>query len=393
MKTMTEVIAKKRIYRTSSLPLIEACVASTAGGDIILNEDSKPAKIGRAVHKICQDIIEDNLFRVPPVAPYALRYGVEGSEEDLRFLGIFALQAWHGSRQEPGLSTYFNNPECEKEMHHEMKDLILAGHPDISDTTPRDNRAFGLDWKTGRRNEEYLYRSQMLGYAFLIAAQNKSIKDVTIFLVFLRDREYVTYNFSRDELREWMRSLTENIWDGKTYSPGEHCRFCPRRLNCPARDTLLRTSIANFIAEPSLIDRETGKLIPADQLYNAYQQATLVKNAVEAFMKRLKAEVEEIGTLPIPGTNRMFALESRRGSTRIEPITAIPILREYLDEDHFAKCVKIEKTKMETAIKDTVETGSGAKTIRKVMDELDNAGALSRGESSNKLVVKEVSNE
>lgn len=401
-KTKDKPIAKKKQeetkvqdeikIRSSGLPLIDTCPAAAAcSSDIIAETTGWGAKIGSATHRMIKDIIEADLQFVPKTYPYAAMWGCEEAEDDIRFLGISAFQAWKNE-----ISKWFTNPTLEEEMEYKVtiegKTLTLTGHPDIWESTGEE--AIVVDWKSGRKNREIEYRSQVMGYAFLVAARNKDIKKVNATLVFLRDRNQYTYIFTRPQLRKWMKNLIDKVlhWDGKTYREGEHCNYCPLRLNCEAWNAELRTSVANFANDPSLLD-ERGQLLPADTIYKAHEQKNLLKKAIKAFENaektQLLTQIKKEGDIAIPGTNKRFSYDIRQGRSNIEPLTALPILREYLDGEAIDQSIKIGKQSLSKAIRDSAPKGEKGKTVKEIMEKLETEGALTRGKSSEILTVKE----
>lgn len=381
--------------RSSGLPLIDICpAAAAASSDIIIETSGWAAKIGSATHRMIKDVIKGNLSFIPKTYPYASIWGCEEAEDEIKFLGISMLQAWRN-----GISDWYTNPEIEQELEYSVnvdnKTLTLTGHPDLHEI--KGEEAIVTDWKSGRRTKEIEHRSQMRGYAFLVAAQNKNVKKVRTTLVFLREREQYTYIFTRNQLRKWMKGLINKVlnWNGKTYNAGKHCAFCPLRLTCKAWNAELRTAVANFANAPSLLDEE-GQLLPADIIYRAHEQKNLLKRAIKAFedaeKMQLLSKIKKEGDIAIPGTDKKFSYKIRQGRSSIEPVRALPILREYLDGEDIDKVVTIGKQLLSKAIRDTASEGQKGKLTKEIMEELEKEGALTRGKPSDILTVKEDAN-
>jgi len=393
----------------SSVPMLEACSASRAieDDDVLIDRIGDPARLGRAGHALAEDLVAKE-WTFPPqdlVEGIAARYGVPQLAEDLKFIGMFAAQAWHGTNTFQGVKRWFFNPNVEitREFsfihtHSWRKNLKvkirIRGRNDLDQGFPEEERGVVLDWKTGRRTEESNYSGQMMANAVLLAGTDKRIKSVTTIIVWLRDRITETVTYTRDELRAWLNEMVKyNVfWDGKTYGPGRHCRYCQRMPNCPGRRAELQGNVGALVATDSdlitpIVD-ENGVLIP-DRTIPMWQHLRMVKDAADAALAQLKEMVEEQGGVILPNDDtKELATVEFQGRLNIDPIIAWPILERRLTQQEFADAITIGVSKVKNALAAKTEPGKKGKVIDDVMAELDAAGALSRNNSNYRLQVR-----
>ena len=394
-------VQTEKIIWPSAVPMIETCPASMEEADIKIDMVGEPARIGRAVHSICQEIVEKDLHNIPALKPYALENNIEVND-DLRFLAYSALKLWQGSKEQKGLKEYFRNPLCEvtNDFTFSAVDptgnkakIRIHGRADVFETF--EDHAVVLDWKSGRKHDDYSYLGQMKALAILAAAQDKRIQRVSTIIAWLRDgvvSPIVT--FTRQELKEWLKGFVKHdlFWDGKTYRPGPHCRFCPRYLNCPARKAILENAIATF-SDPSVVESRS-LLADPEKLAIALQQAQMVSRVAEDFIAQAKEFLDGKDPVPIPDKpGYTYAVVEGQGRTAIDPIAAWPILAKHLSEDELASCVAIKTGKVRSALADKASSGSKKQYIEEVMNEMEANGALIKGQPTKSLRVIRIEEE
>ena len=404
----------RRIW-PSSLPMKEACPASAWGpaGEVEIRTTGIPAKIGTAVHAILKDIVAQKLEAVPDVTPYAVKFGIEDEVESLRFLSYFGMQAWIGSEHAAGLSQFFAQPLTEQHLYHTIKavnpytgdltELLFSGKADVlgysgpSPTSP-PTRASVLDWKSGRKHDVNDYMAQMLGMAFEAAAQHPTIEEVSTILVWLRDQTYTTAIFTRAELRKWALRFVKYtaFWDGKTYGPGPHCRYCPRVAACPGRQAHLASLISPLagskLSSASLLYDEQGHLRPTEEVYKAYQNAKTLQGLCYSFFDLLKMELKTTGPLAIPSLDgQALGVKPRAGITHIDLAKAKAQIQEYVSEEKLLSISKVGKTALKQAVYDVSEKGSKKANFDALLESLFSIGAAKKEPDTQVLsVVKAV---
>ena len=392
-----------RVFWPSKLDLVEKCPASYIDdGELDINIDKvgAAATVGQAVHAIAQKIVEGEVDTVDRefATEIAIKYGVEDYVEDVLSLGNAALSAWSG-QDGAGLNGNFDTPLCEisHRFEHQCKNpntkrnakIVISGRTDVEETFTivdgGEERQYtiALDWKTGRKADARSYRAQMISYALLLFAENSSVEEVTIVIVWLRERSYSTITFKREEVREWFKTFLRRsaFWDGKTFKPGDHCSWCRRFYDCPARAKMLNSIVESVSGdgESSMILSSSGELVDPDALYRAYSQGKVLERMLKDFFAQIKEEAAKRGGIPIPGLSgdRGFIIKKRRGNAKIDPIKAWPILKDNFTDDEIAPLVSISKGKIVRAAMDKSPRGAKKKVADSIVWDLVDAGALS----------------
>ena len=376
-----ETSKDKLVIWASSLPRITTCPASLEAGpdEIIIKSSGQPANLGSAVHKVCEDIVNNNLTSLPDLKEISVKYEIEDMLDELRLLSIFALNEWNGG-EEP-LKSYFKSPECEHRNAYSFsvdgREIELVAKTDIEELF--DDRAVVVDWKSGYKRSNYT--AQMKANAFSVAARDKNIKEVAAIIEWLRDRERSTATYSREELRDWLKQFIKRvIRNGKnTFGPGEACLYCPRSLSCPARKELSRGAIELF-SGGSAAEMGTTMLADPEKAYRAYTQAKIVQSVAKQFLAQLKEEIVTSGPLMVPGQEgRAIGIKTRKGNSKIDAQVAWPIIAARLTDEEIAPCVTINKTKLTNAVRDKSPQGQKKSAVAGLLRELEEAEAIKRG--------------
>jgi len=382
-----------KIFHPSKMPLTISCPASAAEipGEMRLKSIGDPAQIGSAVHAVAHEIVEKDLATLPDLRSYAAKYGIEDKIDELGMLSIFALQAWGELRD------YFAKPQCEVGFEHitkdDREDVMLRGTIDVKDTIVSEKaprRVAILDWKSGYKRRNYV--DQLRAYAYGVIVEDPIVEEVSATLVWLRDREHRTFVFTRKELKEWWQTflLRNAFWDGVTYTEGEHCEFCPRRLECPKFHEFNKSAVAIFTDEKIKEDGlrlfgEGGALVSPEKIYRAYAQARLVQSVAKRFLEQLKEDIEREG--PVILNDRAIGLRERKGKTIIDPLKAWPVFEEHFSPKEIAQFITVNKgdlTKTKSAI---MPRGQKGKAIKAMMEDLEGVGAVSNAPPVNMLSI------
>jgi len=395
----------------SSLPMIQGCPACVWGpeGEIQIKTTGPAAKVGTAVHEIAKDVVEKDLIALPDPLPYAVKYGIEDLVDEVRILSYFTIQAWRGSDVTPGLKQYFTKPQAEKHLAHTITarnpyngqmtsfrfstKIDVLGFSGTYPTKPPTNASV-LDWKSGRKHDLNDYLPQMMGMAFVAAAQYPSIETVTTTLVWLRDQTYTTAAFTRDEIRKWALGFVKYsaFWDGKTYRPGPHCRYCPRVAACPGRQQHLTSLVGPLSAKgtssASLLYDEHGHLRPSEDVYTAYQNAKTLQGLVYSFLDLLKQELAMTGPLAIPSLDgQALGVKPRAGKTSIILSKAKKDIEEYITEEQLIGISSVGKTALRKAIYEASPRGAKKSNFDALLETLLTKGAAKKEPDSQVLAV------
>ena len=358
-----------RRFRCSSLPLLFACGGSQGterdedSGPLMVDTAGEPAAMGSCVHDVLAAMVDKGENKLPPYQPFADSHGVTNLDE----LGMLA---WYGLKAWDELGDYFPNPMTEVPLDCWMQDpdgAKLTGHMDVYQ--PGNEWSYVLDWKSGRLDSDHYH--QMAGYAKLAMGDSNPSKGVKVVVVMLRDQTYRVYSFTRGSLVDWSAKFVSDIieWDGR-FTVGEHCRFCPRSMDCPARTAMVRSTITDIMA-PGTPHTE---LAPCD-LLDLYQRAKVVGAAIDQYKEFMRTYVRINGPVE-DARGRSLGLHDKSRSS-IDARKAWPVVRGYLTDDEMAPAVKIQKTDLMKAVSAKAERGQKGKVKAALMQQLQDAGAVS----------------
>lgn len=390
----------------SGLAVIDACPAAAWGDtdEIIVKSTGIPAVVGSCVHKIGQDIVTQKLDNVPDLTPYLVEYDLEKQRDDVFFPSLFLSQAWSGYKGEPGLSRYFPSPICEKKLEHTIRatdpatgrtvkfrfatkaDVLSFSAPTA---TEMPTSAAVIDWKSGYRDKALAPLQQMWSTAFVVAAQFKTIEKVKVSFVWLRDRQIVTIEFTRDELRKHMERFVrfKAFWNGRTYEKGTQCTYCPRLAMCPGRMQLISSISSGLLGmedEPiALIHDEHGNLRPTDKLAKAIVQGRFLQKILYSFFDEIAVQLYESGPLPVEGEDgKWIGVTERAGKTTINMETAWPVLGEIFEEEEIRKLAACSKSALQNAVYAKSEYGQKKKAMDSLIGQLEEVKAITRARNS-----------
>lgn len=396
-------------HRASSCPRIIECPGST-GGEVHINESSGVGAVGTCSHDMIHEMIDKGAPTMPNPAPYLEKYGLQKDADDIRFLSLRAHRLWHGyedpvtHKKRTPLKKYFPHPvtEVKRSFTTTMRGVkvSLTGHMDLSTfcDPPEDDTAIVADWKTGYKAETHRYVDQMKAYAFLQAAESKKIKKVVAIIGWLREGYLDIMEFSRDELKAWAKKFfgSDIWWDGKTYSPGWACDYCPRKYSCPGRCEMIVGGVDMFApggeARGMTFALGDGRILPIEQFHEAVTMAKYVKGAVEKFLALAKGACDEHGPFPLPDGEKQYVVSERKGKTTINVDLGWPVLTRHLTQDQLAAVVTVGKTALSKALRESTEKGK-QKLVDAVLDELSEIGALTQAKPSKTMVLTNIPKE
>ncbi|GAA4474626.1 RecB family exonuclease [Rhodococcus olei] len=140
--------------------------------------------------------------------------------------------------------TRFDPESCEHRIETDLDDGVpLRGFVDRIDVAPTGELRV-VDYKTGRAPGDGFEQGalfQMKFYALMLL-QSRGVVPAQLRLLYLADREILTYTPDHDELRRFERTVGA-LWRailvaGETGdfapNPGRMCKFCDHRDVCPA---------------------------------------------------------------------------------------------------------------------------------------------------------------
>jgi len=400
---------KAKKFWPSKIDLVEKCPASYVDAgeiDVEIDKVNDAANIGRCVHSIAERIVTGEITDIDSTLAISesIKFGVDGAADDIEMLAGNVMRAWHGSGSWAGLKGYFIEPKVETygKFQHTVKnpntgvmeDILFSGFMDVSEVISAEeieeasvkNWGITLDWKTGRKGDDAAHKGQMMAYATMLAADNPKLEQVTTIICWVRDKSFSIVTFKREEIRDWFKNFIHRhaFWDGRTYSPGDHCSWCKRFYDCPARSKMINSAVNDLVAyenDKSLVLNSDGELVDPDKLFDAYNQAKVLKRMIDSFMEDLKVEVRKRGDVPIPQLDgKGFGYKSRRGNATFDTFKAWGVLQDHFTDDEMSNIISIGKGKLETVAKSKAEKGKKQKFFAEIMGELETNGAINIGE-------------
>lgn len=332
--------------RCSSLPRVMACPASKQAPDVDIDESSELATIGTAVHKVMARIVTDNLDGVPD----------DVKDSDVKRMAWNGLRLWQKFRDDAKVLY----------VESELTSDIIKGHPDV--VFLANDRLVALDWKTGYIQKSY--EEQLKGYLYLAdfnAPEGTELDGYVGVTGWLRWRDsYDVAHYDQSDLVDFKRKV-EAALQNDTYSPGDHCTYCPLFHDCDALTKQAGSLIARFTGTENL---------PSDPvlLGNAYEAWTQFKKFSYQYEKLLKATINTDGMVPLPDGTRLVYEDKVQHPIKASDET-VNIIMNLVGEKVW-DAVSISKSAVEKVIKQEVVKGQGAKMIRNIMAQLDEAGLI-----------------
>jgi hypothetical protein len=377
--------------RCSSLPLLCSCPAAGVAPDVRIQSNDDAARLGSAVHEAHaarlagQDVDFGDL---------AKRYLIDAEE-----LGILANWLW---AQWQHIANDFPDPRTEVAITGSW----LSGHVDlislpgvywdpetlVADSEPTEARL--VDWKTGRTNTNY--EPQLLGYAALLCETFPSIQEVYTVVMSIRhdtDRRWWT----KAQIESWGRETRLALQQTDRYSPGDHCKYCPRTTTCPAIGAMLQQGAHMLMhAEPgelseadphtlasmlSISRNVRGRCEDIEKAISARTQALIAAAVAKVTRKpdeeeeAFNARVKEASTYLRTGRGTALKLTTQQHK-KIDYAAGLPVLEKHLLPGALAECCSVSKTKAEAAVRALVPRGQKKDAEESLMSELAAADAI-----------------
>ncbi len=354
------------VARCSELDRGFACHLSLLPIGNPYNPTSSEAIEGRAKHEALSHLPQG---AVPPLEEIADRYGVDTDE--LRR----AVAA--GRRALDDLAPYLRLGEGQVFVEVRLESDICRGTGDLVVAVYEAEVLVALivlDWKTGWGQDRH--PQQLRGYAHCAVQRFgwPSSGIVTLFEVWTAHRQTLTTNLDRRQLTAFAGELAQ-ILEMAGHSPGrlranpgDHCKWCPRRVDCPDRDRWLRESVT------ALAEIDASEPITPEVIGGVYEQVQAVKRTVALYEKILRLAVED-GPVPLPDGRRLELVGTPR--EKISAAPAARLLAERLGRDRIDDLMgDLSKTSLERIAKLVSPPRKGAATLRTWLGMLRDSGAV-----------------
>lgn len=389
--------------RGSSLPTLARCSAQLTLEGVRIDSDNDAALLGTVVHEACGWVVQGKSDWRRRLKTLASATGLDHkTAEEAEILTAVFAQGWDEQfaaehHEHPSLEPHLTAVFDENGDDPDSLTVTLSGHIDILTVFPNLGTAVIDDIKTSR--EERDYWDQGHGYAALVFANHIHVQTVTVRFIFLRDGTTETMTVSRADSHLWVeRVLFGTIMaDRDTFKPGKACTYCPAKAECPGRSGFIRSTTEALVSEPSLASKVLAALNsdePRTAELGAAVQDTLarckvIKAAIDDFEKSVRANIEELGPLPIGDDKELAITQTERRVLDAEK--AWPVMQEFLDDDQIATVVDIPVSKLEDRVAEYRPEGAKKKHI---IDELNAqlaaAGAVSKVPFQRKLTTRKI---
>lgn len=291
-----------------------------------------------------------------------------------------------------GISNLEINIPGGAEIHAEEKiistTLNLSGTPDlwVDMRSLGENYAVLVDWKNGRSEvSKPDINLQLISYAVMLAENHPDIESINIVIMQTQLKQVSETTFDRARLMQFRDVLAGIITRAERpdaeFVRGPWCGTeCFNCLACPAFAGQYVTLANQCFPKPDHIDLADDRLKEA--LCTLLPIAKRASSVADNLVELAKAYVDRFGSLDLGDGTRFCKVASTR--KKLDPGKAMPILREYFEEDS-NKLINLSASK----IYDMARAKS--KGLNKEINlRLEQAGAFTEEEKIEYKVLKQV---
>lgn len=358
--------------RASEVDTILQCSEAAEPPDTEIDTSGPEARLGSAVHDSLQAWVDAGCESEPDPQPWANQHGVDVAAVDE--LISKAPDAVKAIRED--LSTLQAEVKIEGGGIRGRIDglaLLMGGDTLFA--------ASVLDWKTGRDPWANTKPMQRLAYASAVEAVHgmPAMGYIHTAEIWLATGDIIETRFDIDSIAGFRARLADAL-KYKRFSPGDACKYCRRRYDCPGRDQWIRAGAT------ALVEFGPDKITP-EQVAALWDQSRLVKKALEHYETIVDALVDEHGGLALPDGRRIE--HGTKTLEKIEPRKAWPVMRQAgLTNDDINDIVTVGKTKLLNLIGARAARGKKGEAKAAMSAKLDEAGAISRTKSKYRKIIK-----
>lgn len=346
---------KRQMIRCSSLPLISKCPAAAQQPQYAVRQiDESAANVGSAVHLAMEQVASRGQSIPAACEQAAWKYHVDVN--DVRVLVYLAAQVWESIKE------FFPAPHFEVELATD--DMALVGHPDVVSYDDMLHRVSILDYKSGR--VDFDHRAQVVGYAYLAMQKYPEAESAYVAVARVREQVIDGVILSREEVEKEIAGILEAIKRPTEFIRGEHCRYCPRSHECPAKTQIM--------AQAAVSLAPWAKSLPTDRapevMANVLEQCKLLEDAIAAARWAIKTDVHAAGGSIQLSDGREIVLVEQERST-IDYCIGEDVLRKYVG-DVLPSALEVGIGKL----KKIVGRKGGGRAVSEMYDELEQCGAI-----------------
>ena len=361
------------IVRCSSLPLALRCARSAGDPEgVLIDEDTDAARIGTAVHEGLSAWCVRGEREDPNDLCFRQGLGFEHAPEVGILLGC-GRKLWESIKGVfPPDETY-----AEFAVSFTLHGVQGRGHLDLLRIDGRT--AHVLDWKTGRRQDDY--QDQMAGYVAGVFEAFPEVDEVVVYVGFLRQGFVETLRFHRADMAIFAARVSPLADADPPYRPGSHCGRCKRRWSCPAHIDMARGSLAILTREGSPLADIAVDADPEAIGRDLVEKLEFVKHIERVCQKAreaIKAEVHRLGGKVPIGAGRALAVVPVEKREIVDAVKALEIVREKFGDEGVGAVVEIGVGSIDDLVAEHAPKGKGAQMKRDMAAALEACGAMRR---------------
>jgi len=352
--------------RCSQLPIVAKCPGMLdTGSYVAVSEENEAANEGTRLHA--------------EIAHW-LRTGEEPENPDSTF--AMFRRVLEESDYAPRFKLHDVSQSVEDMISCETNGILLTGHPDLYGLAP-DLGIDLYDWKTGW-NTDADHEAQMRGYAHILCEEYEALGICAT--IIRRDCTAQQWNWTQDELRDWWDNLIANIeaWNtNPVFNTGEHCRYCPRRFDCPGqRQKLIQ---AYYAIQPNA---DFDLSVPSD-LVRLWELTGAAEKAAKDIRDQIRQELGRRGPDGITADGKTMFLSTTKKKV-VDVVEAWPVLTRELTQEQLVPCLTVGLTRLEEAIKATAPRGQKDARVKEIYKELEAVRGLTYEPGAFRVNVKTV---
>lgn len=224
------------------------------------------------------------------------------------------------------------------------------------------------------------------GMAYAVGVFEKfDVEEVYIWFVIPRRDEILYHIFTRADVARLeliVRTIIarceefDKTGDNTMLRPSEAaCLYCGRKGKCEAVKNYALTISQNYATLEVVDNVHSSQITDPEKMARAFTLARIMEKWAESVKKHALEMHLNGGELP------GYEIRERAATREINnPILALPVLREYLDQEEIVACAKLSLSKMEKIVSDKAEKGKKSKAVGEFNRKLLEAECVTNGE-------------